>query len=277
MSNIVKGDLFFMNTDKFKDKIILCEKSNLKKNEIFEMHSHDYIEMEVILKGEAEHICNSDATIVKHGHCYIITPHDFHAFHPKTDVELLNIHFDLNILDEEIINVLSLITYKNFYCQFADDGLKRICRNIDIIQKEQSDKLPLSNTISKALIHEIIVDIIRASGNNINHIPTLAQKVISYVHTNFRNNISLSDISEHFLCTPNYIGKVFTKHTGVSFNYYLNQIRLKYVCNMLRFSNLSIKKIAIMSGYSSVEYFFYIFKKYMGITPLDYKKQESIN
>ncbi len=259
-------------TDNFGEKTILLKKSEIKKNETFEMHCHDFIEIEVILQGEAEHICNSDKTIVKHGDCYIITPHDFHAFRAKTDIVLWNIHFDINILDNEVLNALTLISTQNFHGQFSETELLQICQDIETIQSEQKSNLPLSNTISKSLIHNILVRIIRASANNIKHTPSLIQKIISYVHMHFRENLSLSAISSQFSCTPSYIGKLFSKHTGMSFNNYLNQIRLKYACNMLRFSKLPINEIAFMAGYSSIEYFFYVFKHQIGTTPLNYRK-----
>lgn len=261
-----------MDKSIFEEKMILCERRNFKKNETFEMHHHNYIEMEVILKGCAEHIYNGDVTKVGRGDCYIITPHDFHAFQAKSDIELLNLRFDLNILDEEIVNALSLISFKNFYCGFAENELKTICRNIENINFEQENKLPLSNTISKAYIQEIVINIIRASKSGRTLSPSLAQKMISYIHTNFRNGLSLNDISTHFLCTPNYAGRIIANHTGVSFNCYLNRLRLKYVCSMLEFSNHTINDIAIMAGYSSIEYFFFVFKKFIGTTPLNYRR-----
>ncbi len=256
----------------FTKQIISCEKRNFKKGALFEMHWHNYIEMEFIISGEAEHIYNSDVRTVEHGHSYIITPHDFHAFHALSDITLINVCFDMNVLDEEITNALSLITFKNFYGIFDDESFADICKNLEAIKYEQENQQPLSNTLSKSLIYEIIINIIRISGNSITQIPSLAQKMISYVHTNFQKNISVTELSQHFSCTPNYIGKLFTKHTGITFNNYLNELRLKYACNMLRFSNLPVKDIAIMAGYSSIEYFFSVFKKNLRITPMDYRK-----
>ncbi len=263
-----------MYSRNFTNQLITCELRNFKKGALFEMHWHNYIEMEFIISGEAEHIYNSDVRTVGHGHSYIITPHDFHAFHALSDVTLLNVCFDINVLDEEIKNALSLITFKNFYAVFDDEKFEDICNNLDIIRCEQEAKLPLSNTLSKSLIYEVIINIIRVSGNSITTVPNLAQKMISYVHTNFKKNISLTELSQQFSCTPNYIGKLFTKHTGITFNNYLNELRLKYACNMLRFSNLPVKDIAIISGYSSTEYFFSVFKKNLRITPMDYRKME---
>ena len=98
-----------------------------------------------------------------------------------------------------------------------------------------------------------------------------------YVHTHFRENISLGALASQFSYSPNYTGMIFKQNTGMSFNRYLNHIRLKYACNMLRFSSFPIKDIALMAGYSSVEHFLYTFKKHIGCTPLEYRKQENTN
>lgn len=48
---------------------------------------------------------------------------------------------------------------------------------------------------------------------------------------------------------------------GISFNSYLNSIRLKYVGALLVSTDKAIYEIAFESGYNSVEYFRQVFKK----------------
>ena len=48
--------------------------------------------------------------------------------------------------------------------------------------------------------------------------------------------------------------------------------RLKYACGLLCTSSLSVKQIAFESGYNSAEYFVYVFKQKLGVTPSEYRK-----
>ena len=100
----------------------------------------------------------------------------------------------------------------------------------------------------------------------------LVQKAMAYIHSNFRFDISLEQMAKDLSVSVNYMGAVFKKWVGVSFNEYLNTVRLKNACNMLETTDLSVKEIAFASGYKSVEYFLYRFKNNLKTTPTAYKK-----
>ena len=63
-----------------------------------------------------------------------------------------------------------------------------------------------------------------------------------------------------------------TKWTGAGFSEYVNTARIKYACNLLTTTDLSVKEIAFSSGYNSVEHFMYVFKKKTADTPANYRK-----
>ena len=104
-----------------------------------------------------------------------------------------------------------------------------------------------------------------------NAIP-LVQQAVKIINKNFRNELTLKDVSDKLSVTPKYLGSIFIKNMNINFNDYLNNLRLKYACNLLVSSDLSIKEIAYSSGYNSEQYFLYVFKKHIKLTPSEYKK-----
>ncbi len=258
----------------FDGDTILCEKRHIEKGHTYEIHRHDYIEMEIILSGEAKHIYNNRAIDISRGHAYIITPRDYHALHANREVTLLNICFEPHTPDEEVREALTHIDDHSIYGILNDAQLKTAVDLFESIIQEQQKKEILSLSMAKALLCRLIILLLRSSDRQ--HAPEpnppLA-KAITYIHAHFREPLSLSDLSRVMSVTPNYMGKLFREHTGLSFNSYLNDIRLQCACNILRFSNHSAKDIAGMVGYASAEYFFYIFKKKMGMTPRAYRER----
>ncbi len=260
----------------FDGRIILCEKKHIAAGKIYEMHWHDYIEMEIILSGVAEHIYNSQVTNVSRGHTYIITSHDFHALHAQSDVVLLNVCFHSHVMEKEVRETLELISNKNIYGILNEESLVKAADMVKRIADEQGQVGPLSNAMSKAVLGQLLIDIMRLSDKQLpQNDNSLAAKALAYVHTHFKEPLSISDVAHTMSVSPNYLGRLFSEYTGVSFNDYLNDLRLKYACNMLRFSGLATKEIAALSGYSSVEYFFYVFKKKMGMTPKEYRTKNA--
>ena len=58
-------------------------------------------------------------------------------------------------------------------------------------------------------------------------------------------------------------------------NNYINKLRMERAAEMLRQTELSMTEIAERTGFSSSRYFSTMFKKYMGVTPTQYKNDAS--
>ena len=103
--------------------------------------------------------------------------------------------------------------------------------------------------------------------------PLPVQQAVAYINANFRSSLTLDELAEKLSFSPNYLGQLFKSQTGSTFNEYINTLRLKYACQLLAATDLSVKEVAFQSGYGSTEYFLYIFKKKTMITPGEYRNQ----
>ncbi|MDG0794182.1 AraC family transcriptional regulator [Cohnella ginsengisoli] len=73
--------------------------------------------------------------------------------------------------------------------------------------------------------------------------------------------------------TPKYFSNYFKKTFGVNYVEYLNKVRLSHARDLLRSTSLSIAEIGEKTGYLNASTFTTTFKKYMGVSPSDYRKQ----
>lgn len=108
------------------------------------------------------------------------------------------------------------------------------------------------------------------------HYSKLVQRTITYVKDHFSEPISLSSVADYLAITPQYLSKLFVQETKANFIDYLNNYRLEQAQIMLSETNFQISEIAKKAGYSDAKYFCTIFKKKMGITPNQYRKNTSI-
>lgn len=99
----------------------------------------------------------------------------------------------------------------------------------------------------------------------------LVCNILNYIKNNINAEITISDISNIFSYDKTYIMKRFKKELGITIKEYINIIK---VLNNLTYynSNNTILKIAILSGYNSVEYYSEVFSKLIGVSPRIYKK-----
>ena len=100
----------------------------------------------------------------------------------------------------------------------------------------------------------------------------MINKVIDYLHDNYRKNISNSQIARHFNYHTNYINRIFKQHTGMSLRQYIINIRIRKAMELLSHSDISITVTSREIGYENVTYFSRLFKEKVGLTPSKYKQ-----
>jgi len=98
------------------------------------------------------------------------------------------------------------------------------------------------------------------------------EKSIEYIHNNFYKDFSIEHLAKIEQLSVSHYRKLFINQMGISPKQYLTSIRIAYACDLLQGSNMSIKDVAIKSGYTDIGYFYRIFKKTRNLTPNHYRE-----
>lgn len=104
------------------------------------------------------------------------------------------------------------------------------------------------------------------------HSPII-QKVMTQITTNLSGNLGLDAQAKHLNVNPSYLSALFKKETGMTLTEYVQRKRINHAVFLLNTSNLQIQAVAQHCGISDVNYFTKMFKKYVGKTPKDYRKE----
>lgn len=96
--------------------------------------------------------------------------------------------------------------------------------------------------------------------------------ILHYIQLNYHENLKLETIAPIFGYNSSYLGKLFTKKTGDSFNTYLDKVRIEQAKELLRNPELKVYEVAERVGYRNVDYFHKKFKKNIGNSPAEYRK-----
>lgn len=97
--------------------------------------------------------------------------------------------------------------------------------------------------------------------------------ILHYINHNYSSNITLENIAPLFGYNSSYLGKIFRKKTGENFNSYVDHVRIDHSKKLLETSDLKVYAIAEQVGYRNVDYFHIKFKKYVGKTPAEFRKE----
>ncbi len=100
------------------------------------------------------------------------------------------------------------------------------------------------------------------------------EKAIEYINENYEERLTLEDVADHVYLSSTYFSRIFNQELGMSFNGYLNKVRIDKAKALLLHGNMSLADISATVGFIDQSYFTKVFKKLTGMTPNEYRKKE---
>lgn len=107
----------------------------------------------------------------------------------------------------------------------------------------------------------------------------LIKDTVKIINDNIGNeNLSLRWLAGTILFTNvDYLGKLFKKETGKNFSHYVMEKRMELAKELI-IEKDRVYEVAEQVGYgSNSQYFSHVFKKYTGVSPLEYKEYAKLN
>lgn len=105
----------------------------------------------------------------------------------------------------------------------------------------------------------------------------LVVKILNYIDDNLYKRITMDEISSIFYFNKDYLMRIFKKELDITIMDYINKRRIYNSLELLKNTDDLVIKIALNSGYSSLEYYSETFTKILGVSPLTYRKFTKVN
>ena len=100
------------------------------------------------------------------------------------------------------------------------------------------------------------------------------EQAVKYIEENFtKQGLSLHEVAKHIHMNPVYMSALFKQEKNITFSEFLLQARMNRAMELLRRQNMRTYEVAENVGYSNPEYFSVCFKKYVGVSPLEFKNK----
>ncbi len=193
---------------------------------------------------------------------------------PEAEIQTLNDRLERMKLSEEMFhNCFGILTYRLFglllehgqdagvqLSRFEPHGYFRDCPIEDKMKE-----LPVYIGEIVAALRDCLVQRDR----------TLIEQVEDYVRRHYGNKgLKLQDIANAVHISPTYLSYLFKKIKGRNLWDHLTDVRLQAAKRLLADTDKKRYEIAFEIGYESPEHFSRIFKKHVGTTPADFRKEE---
>lgn len=98
------------------------------------------------------------------------------------------------------------------------------------------------------------------------------KEAILFIQKKYTEPLTLEIVSAHVFMTPQYFSRVFKKEVGLSYTDYVNNLRVKQACKLLKATDYPSYRISTECGFNDPSYFNRVFCNQMGITPIKYRK-----
>ncbi len=111
----------------------------------------------------------------------------------------------------------------------------------------------------------------RIAGRRSSKHGSVLEKAVNYIREHYRDSISLAIVAAEVNLSPAYLGYIFKEEMGTNFVDFVNSFRVDRARELLAGTNLTVTAIAEETGFYSYNRFAKVFKKYVGLTPKQYR------
>lgn len=157
---------------------------------------------------------------------------------------------------------------------YASRALKLQAR--DYLLKPVSGEM-LEVSLSSAIAYRRLLDTQHRNPKQMPAPATDEDEVVAqakaYIRAHLRESISRTDIARKVYLHPDYLSHIFHDRTGTTLSDFILQERVAQAKQLLEANQMSITEIGEAVGFSNSSYFGKMFRKYVGCTPKDYRRQ----
>lgn len=234
------------------------------------MHWHDCYEIDIVLEGSGESICNGKTFPVKRGFISLLVPTDFHEYRTEEDLELINIKFDGTEIDYELFSTFLSRKASILYADNSRlDMIEKMCSLIGGVESRK-----YAHKYDEKMIESLLLLFLDCSSQEKHQEfeSEVIQKAVMYINAHFGENPKMGMVAELCHLNPNYFCRVFKQCVEMSYKEYLKKVKLDYARKLIKNTNLSFTEIAEKCGYDTQSHFNREFKEYFKQTPSNMRK-----
>lgn len=175
-----------------------------------------------------------------------------------------------------------LSSYLNDFNEFKEKTYRFLCviREIFSEQAEDYHDTPISYSQMTALEdrRQVKEQVMKEAQGMVAYIKAeqqgsrnkTIQQILKYIEENYSKDIGLTELAEQVGLNPTYLCILFKKEVGTSYVRYLTEFRIRKAKKLLRDGH-KVSEVSEMVGYNSYRYFSDIFKRYVGLSPNEYR------
>lgn len=257
------------------------------------LHAHDCWELNYVEKGSGNYFIEDKVFPVKEGDIFIFHNLVHHRAVSQKGMTMLVFTFNPKIIWLNQDEFRHLLSFYERYSYFTGDkdkeqrDYRRILHHIRLIKKEWTEKEECYQLMIKSSLLGILGTLHRYQARKVKEEregaasdTQLYQKkfervrpVLEYLAKHFSEVVTMENIAKETLQSKSNITANFRQIMECTVFEYLDVLRVSESCMLLKTTDEPVTEIALKCGFNSSSYFNRVFKKTMGISPGEYRKE----
>ncbi len=168
------------------------------------------------------------------------------------------------IVQDICVNVLKIYS---FYDRKIE-GLEIMGRTIEAVQGATGIE-----QLRQAIL--ILNDECKAKMNYIQY-SQLIQDALIYIKSNYKDEITLQSVADFLAVNSSYLSRLLKKEVEKTFSDLVLEERMEMAKVLLKNPRMRLNEIANEIGYKEYAYFYQVFRKSQGLTPMEYRNSQNI-
>ena len=237
-------------------------------------HLHSHIEMVLTQTGTTVAFADSTEVKVETGDLFIAFPNQIHYYIDKqrpVEHKILIVSPDMC---PEFSRIFKSMVPKVPLLKNAIENPRIVAAFENMVQcKKEGGEY--SETEARGCVLILMSEIFRniELQEKVPYDNDLVKDIITYCYENYNSDISLQAIADELHVSRCYISRLFSRRLHIGFNDYINSLRVRNACEMLKTTDLPVTEVAYAVGYNSVRTFDRAFMSVRGMTPKEYRQK----
>lgn len=243
-----------------------------KKSKIQESAKHHRFLLMINCQGEGDVILNGQRFYLNVGQGILVFPFQHHHYANQVEPMFwLKITFELPSTD-------ALESLRDSVFEYSPEALEIFGKIAGIYHTENFKQPYFANQLI-FLLATLLNEINQISVSKINKMISpnqqtpMIDKINQHIIKNIHHPLAIEEIAKKFHYSESHLRAIYRNEMKISIGAYIQEIRIHKAQEYLGSTDLPISEIADLCGYTSLYVFSNAFKKYLKISPLQYRKK----
>lgn len=252
------------------------------------LHWHSEFEINYIVSGKSEFVCGDERIVADAGDIIMLPPNLLHAIYPHGDFQ--EIH-DTLVFREQMLGISKEERCGVSYIEPIVRGRHRVIVPISKVHRAYGEihksvkqiftcakrNTPEADLYMKSELLRLIWlleenECVRMVKKRDDRQLESIRSVLGFISENYRDTISIEQLADMAHLSKSYFMYHFKQLVGISAIEYMIQLRIKHACELLRTTTCTSAEIAFACGFQNLSNFNRQFKKCVGCTPGQYRR-----